>query len=147
MDTTSLEAYLHKHIPISEQIAARVEEVNTDLVRLSAPLAANINHAGTAFGGSISMLAILAGWSLVHCRLSNLNIEHRLVIQCNEIDYLKPSANHFSAEAFLTDLDAWPVFLETLSKKGRARLSVSCNILCDGLITAKFTGIYVAIKG
>lgn len=145
MDAQSLEAYLHQHIPISSQMVASVDAVTADTVKLSAPLANNINHAGTAFGGSISMLAILSGWSLLHCRLNNLNIKHSLVIKRNEIDYLKPTKDQFSAEAFLTDADEWSLFLETLSKKGRARISVSCSIMCAGDNTAEFKGIYVAI--
>lgn len=145
MDAKNLEAYLYQHIPISSKMAAKVESVSTDTAFLSAPFANNMNHAGTVFGGSISMLAILSGWSLLHCRLSNLKIEHSLVIQRNEIDYLKPSRDQISAKAFLAEPDAWPVFVEILAKRGRARISVTCTIFCEGVMTAKFTGIYVAI--
>ena len=51
-----------------------------DAVTLSAPLAPNINHRSTAFGGSVSTLAILSAWSLVNLRLRAEGLRSRLVI-------------------------------------------------------------------
>ena len=44
--------------------------VAPDTVVIEAPLAPNINHRKTVFGGSASALGILAAWSLVHLRLA-----------------------------------------------------------------------------
>lgn len=68
MDTKSLEKYLHEHIPLSKAMQVSVIEAGQNKVILSAPLAPNINHVGTAFGGSESTVAILAAWSLPHVR-------------------------------------------------------------------------------
>ena len=78
-----LERYLHQHIPLSKAMQVSVVEVLPAGVVLSAPLAPNINHRDTVFGGSASALAILAAWSLLHTRLSGEGIASRLVIQRN----------------------------------------------------------------
>ena len=64
-----LEHYLHEHIPLSRAMQAQVLAASTEGITLGAPLAPNINHRETVFGGSASALAILAAWALVHTRL------------------------------------------------------------------------------
>ncbi|RYE53550.1 MAG: hypothetical protein EOP18_08925, partial [Rhizobiaceae bacterium] len=49
----------------------RVVAASVERVTLSAPLAPNINHRATVFGGSASAVAILSAWSLLHLRLSS----------------------------------------------------------------------------
>ena len=75
-----LERYLHEHIPLSKAMGVSVLSVGEEAVTLRAPLAPNINHRETVFGGSASALAILAAWSLLHTRLdrksTRLNSSH-----------------------------------------------------------------------
>jgi thioesterase domain-containing protein len=61
-----LEEYLHGHIPLSRAMQVSVRELTDELVVLGAPLAPNMNHRSTVFGGSASALAILAAWSLLY---------------------------------------------------------------------------------
>ena len=65
----ALEHYLRARIPLTASLGVRVAEANLDCVQLSAPLAANINHSGTVFGGSAAAVATLAAWSLLICAL------------------------------------------------------------------------------
>jgi thioesterase domain-containing protein len=60
MDARELQAYLHAHIPLSAAMQVSVDAVAADGVTLRAPLAPNINHRETVFGGSASAVAILA---------------------------------------------------------------------------------------
>ncbi|MFB3040360.1 MAG: YiiD C-terminal domain-containing protein, partial [Candidatus Poribacteria bacterium] len=69
MDLSALEEYLHEHIPLSKAIGVKVVEADSAGVTLSAPLAPNINHRETVFGGSASAVAILAAWTLLYVRL------------------------------------------------------------------------------
>ncbi|MDE2272743.1 MAG: YiiD C-terminal domain-containing protein, partial [Gammaproteobacteria bacterium] len=52
-----LEAYLHAHIALVRHMQVRVGTCNAHGLTLNAPLAANLNHEGTAFGGSLDSLA------------------------------------------------------------------------------------------
>jgi thioesterase domain-containing protein len=60
MDRIEVERYLHAHIPLSRAMAVEVQAATPVCVRLCAPLAPNINHRETVFGGSASAVAILA---------------------------------------------------------------------------------------
>lgn len=70
MNPADLEHYLHDHIPLSKAMAVSVASVAPHEVVLRAPLAPNINHRDTVFGGSASAVAILAAWSLLNTRLT-----------------------------------------------------------------------------
>jgi thioesterase domain-containing protein len=63
MDARELEDYLHVHIPLSAAMQVAVVAVDASGVTLAAPLAPNINHRDTVFGGSASAVAILAAWA------------------------------------------------------------------------------------
>src|SRR6266540_3523639 len=54
MDLAVLQKYLHDHIPLSKAMDVEVVEATDDGVTLAAPLAPNINHRETVFGGSAS---------------------------------------------------------------------------------------------
>jgi thioesterase domain-containing protein len=69
VDRWELAQYLHEHIPLSRAMGVEVVEATWDGVSLRAPLAPNINHRETVFGGSASAVAILAAWALLYVRL------------------------------------------------------------------------------
>ncbi len=103
MDSESLpgrlQRYLLKQIPISQGLGISVTEASLDEILIAAPLAPNLNHHGTAFGGSVSAVAILSGWALVYARLEAEGQFPGVVIQYNEIRYLKPLQGVFAARA------------------------------------------------
>ena len=99
MSPSELEAYLHAHIPLSRAMQVSVARASPESVVLSAPLAPNINHRDTVFGGSASALAILAAWSLLHTRMNAEGLASRLVIQRNTMSYEEPIVGTFTATA------------------------------------------------
>ncbi|HEY6097971.1 MAG TPA: YiiD C-terminal domain-containing protein, partial [Anaeromyxobacter sp.] len=90
MSLAEITAYLHAHIPITRSLGAAAVRHDGTSLTLSAPLAPNLNHRGTAFGGSMSALALLAGWGVVHLALRDLGVETRLVVQRSAMDFLEP---------------------------------------------------------
>ena len=60
-----LERYMLAHIPLVAQMRVRVASLDEKGLTLTAPLAPNINHERTAFGGSLASLMTLA-LSLIH---------------------------------------------------------------------------------
>ncbi|MBD9648073.1 YiiD C-terminal domain-containing protein [Ensifer sp. ENS09] len=145
MTPEELQAYLHNHIPLSAAMQVRVDAVADDHVQLSAPLAPNINHRETVFGGSASALAILSAWSLLHVRLRQSGVAARLVIQSNRMDYLKPVAGAFSARSSLADVGQWPGFLRLLERRGKARAVVVADLLDGDSVAGRFEGEFVAL--
>jgi thioesterase domain-containing protein len=140
-----LERYLHEHIPLSMAMQVSVAGVHSDGVTLRAPLAPNINHRDTVFGGSASAVAILAGWSLLHMRLASAGLSRRLVIQRNTMEYDHPIADTFTARSFLQSPASWERFLVMLKRRGRARITVSCVLECGGTIAGRLEAEFVAL--
>ena len=99
MTPVQLQDYLHQHIPLSQSMGVSVLECGPSRVVLAAPLAPNINHRDTVFGGSASAVAILAAWAMLYLTLSRHGLGGRLVIQRNSMDYLAPMAGSFTAAA------------------------------------------------
>lgn len=140
-----LERYLHEHIPLSRAMAVGVVSVDAEAVVLAAPLAPNINHRDTVFGGSASALAILSAWSLLHTRLRAEGISTRLVIQRNTMDYDQPILGDFTARAQLQRPDDWRQFTRMLERKGKARIAVDSVLAQGGQAVGRLTGEFVAL--
>ena len=145
MTRGELEQYLHTQIPICWAMGVSVGEANDLAVELEAPLGVNINHQSTAFGGSLSAVAILSAWSLLHLRLISSRMPSRLVIQRNSMEYLKPAHGAFTARAQVKDLAAWPEFVRMLSLKGRARLHMVSVVTSESHVVARLAGEFVAL--
>ena len=144
MTEAELETYLHEHIPLSRAMAVRVASISDAKVVLAAPLAPNINHRDTVFGGSASALAILSAWSLLHLRLTAAGQPSRVVIQRNSMDYLAPIAGDFTATATLGQDATWDGFLRMLARKGLARITVGAVLDFQGRLAGRLSGEFVA---
>lgn len=145
MSPSELEKYLHDHIPLSKAMEVGVVQVQPEAVILDAPLAPNINHRDTVFGGSASAVAILAAWSLLHTRLSGEGIASRLVIQRNTMSYELPIDGTFTAEAAIESAEAWEQFLRTLKRRGKARITVIAVLNFGGKVAGRLEGEFVAL--
>ena len=141
-----VERYLHDHIPLSKAMQIRVVEAGQERVRLSAPLAPNINHQSTAFGGSVSAVAILSAWTLLHLRLRDFTDPQRIVIQRNSMEYLLPIETDISATC-AAPLDAeWKRFFDLLRRRGRARIDLSADVYAGEELAGRFEGSYVVLR-
>lgn len=145
MDKIAFQKYLHEHIPLSAAMQCQLETLERDCVVISAPLEPNLNHRATAFGGSVSTLATLAAWTLVHTRLQNENIHARVVIQRHEMSYDKPVTARFQATCNFSDAIAWQRFVKMLQIRGRGRIRITAVVEAQQEMVGKFTGDFVAI--
>ena len=146
MTPEQLREYLYIHIPLSRAMAVDVIVAGVEGVTLSAPLAPNINHRATVFGGSANALAILAAWSLLHLRVQAENLDARLVIQNNSMVYERPIAGVFTAQCDAPTPAHWSKFVATLARKGRARIELNTLLLSEGARAGAFTGEFVALR-
>ena len=145
MSPEELEHYLHAHIPLSKAMEVSVLEVRPQSVTLSAPLAPNINHRDTVFGGSASALAILAAWSLLHIRLTGEGIASRLVIQRNTMSYALPIDGTFAAVAAAPSAEDWAQFLRMFKRRGKARITVASELHFAGQVAGRLEGEFAAL--
>ena len=145
MKRAEVEAYLREHIPLSSGMAINVIDAGPDGVTIEAPLAPNVNHRGTAFGGSVAALAILTGWALVHLRLGAEGLVAHTVIQTSSVHYDAPIHGTFRAVTVPIEPSAWEKFTRTITRRGKGRVHISVNVLAEGCAAATFRGAYVAL--
>lgn len=146
MNVADLQRYLREHIPITDAMGVSVQEASEQRVVLSAPLAPNVNHRQTAFGGSISSLATVAAWSWLHIDSHRQGIGIRLVIRSNHVEYLSPVEGDFVATCETPAPAAYDGYHDALRRKGKARIEMSATVTCEGKLAATFVGTFVALR-
>ena len=118
-------------------------------LRLLAPLAANINDKGNAFGGSLCSLMTIAGWGLAFLQLAEAGLEADIYVADTRIRYLKPVYEDLLVEARLDTAGEGAAALDlpgTLRAQGRVSFRINaCTWLADGGTAAALNGRYVAI--
>ena len=113
---------------------------------LHAPLAANVNDKGTAFGGSLTSLMTVAGWGLVNLQLQLRGLAAEVYVADSAIRYLAPLRDDLLADARLGEGESWASFFATLAARGRARVQVEAEVrLPDGGVATTLSGRFVAI--
>jgi thioesterase domain-containing protein len=147
MSPQSLEQFLHHEIPLSRAMQVMAVDVSAESVQLSAPLAPNLNHHATVFGGSSCALAMLAAWSLLHVRLRVSFPSASIVIQGQSMRYSRPILGTFAARALLAEPAEWPAFVRLLKRRGRARITVASTLDYAGSAAGHFSGDFVAFVG
>ena len=146
-EPSELEAYLHRNIPISRAMGVRVAAVDGEGVRLTAPIAPNMNHRRTAFGGSVSTLAILSAWMLVHARLRESGSEGRVVIQRSSLEYLHPVHGDFEARGLPpAEESLGPLRGDAGAPRPRPHLAARGGSE-GGRVAGRFHGAFVALIG
>jgi thioesterase domain-containing protein len=147
-EAAALEEYLHAQIPLARAMGVRVLRVDREGVVLAAPLAPNLNHRQTFFGGSAAALATLAGWALAHRRFQDeAGLDVHLVIQRSSMEYLEPAAAEVEAECLAPEPDAWDRLLRTVRRRGIGRIELKVDLRAEGAVVGSFEGSFVALSG
>jgi len=144
LNTEEILSYINQHIPITTDLKVEIKSYTGTSCVLTAPLDKNINHSLTAFGGSLSAVGILSGWTLVFMKLKELGIENNLVIQNSSFNFLKPVKADFEAHAKLPSPEEMAYFKRLFERKGVGRVVVKSEILCGGELCGIHLGEYVA---
>ena len=143
----ALEAYLHAQIPVSRAMGMRVTRADRANVVLRAPLAPNINHRQTFFGGSAASLATLAAWALAHERIRDESgLDVHVVIQRSSMEYLEPAATEVLAECVAPPDEQWDRLLHSVRRWGKGRIRLTVQLHADGATVGSFEGDFVALR-
>jgi thioesterase domain-containing protein len=149
MALEELERLIVEKMPITEHLEFSLAADEQGRVRASAPLQPNANHMGSAFGGSISMLATVTGWAMMHQvvedAVEDMKERVQVMIQEGDIEYMRPIYDNISVICERPDEDALERFQQMLDRWGRARLDLKCKIDAAGERAVTFIGRYVAM--
>ncbi|MDD0976756.1 YiiD C-terminal domain-containing protein [Pseudomonas fontis] len=145
-DSQYLETVLHHDIPLTREMGLHVLDWQQQRLRLQLPLAANVNHKSTMFGGSLYCAAVLAGWGWLHLRLREAGIDDgHIVIQEGQISYPLPVTGAAIASCEAPEVKVWERFVATYQRRGRARLTLRTHVFNEGseAPAVQFDGQYV----
>ena len=142
-DLAETEEFLHRKIPITHAMGVRVTAYDGQTLALEAPLALNHNHLGTAFGGSLSSVATLAGYALLWLELRDR--ECHVVIRESSISFRRPVRGDIRAICRRLDAAAMSKFKDEFARNGKARVRLNVTIDDDGVVAVEFFGTFVAV--
>ena len=141
----ALRRKLTTEMPVTQRLGIRLSGFNGHGVRLRAPLAANINHQGTAFAGSLNAVATLAGWATVWLLLRRRGHPAHVVIQDSAIRYLRPVTTDFEAVCEAPSEELVTHMVEALRRRGRGRIGLEVTVRDEVGPAIAFRGRYVAL--
>ncbi len=141
-----LQDILHREIPITRHFNLTVGSYDERCLRLDAPLSSNINHSGTAFGGSLSSLLTLAGWGVVWLVLQEYQLDGEIVIQDSSCNFLHPVTHDFSACCYRPAPEQLAKFAHALRTRSRARLELEADISNEERVAVTFRARYVVTR-
>ncbi|MGY2293396.1 YiiD C-terminal domain-containing protein [Pseudomonas sp. SDO528_S397] len=145
-DSRYLESILHHDIPLTREMGLTVLDWQAGQLQLGLPLAPNVNHKSTMFGGSLYCGAVLAGWGWLHLRLREDGVQGgHIVIQEGQISYPLPVTGDAVAVCEAPPETVWKRFVATYQRYGRARLTLQTWIVNQGSDeqAVAFSGQYV----
>lgn len=134
-------------MPPVQAMQLRLAGFDADTLCLAAPLAANVNDKGCAFGGSLASLMTLAGWGVLRLAVAGRDLDCDIYVQDSTIRYLAPVWGELRCQARPATGESCAAFLDTLAARGKARLRVECTVpLPDGGEAATLSARFVALR-
>jgi thioesterase domain-containing protein len=135
--------FLHEKIPITRDMGVAVEYYDADQLVLTAPLEPNHNHLGTAFGGSLSAIATLAGYGLLWLELDDS--DSHIVVKSSTIQYRHPVRETIRAVCKRPDDAMMKAFRKKFARNDKASIELAVTIEENGRACVDFTGVFVAL--
>jgi thioesterase domain-containing protein len=129
---------------LARHIGIIVESADDSGVILRAPLAANANYQGTAFGGSLYSLSVLTGWAWVTRYLATREFAADAVIQESNMKFLVPVRGELRAAAAAPSGAQIDKFRKMLQRAGRGRIRLSVDMHCGQTAATHFEGVFAA---
>jgi len=139
-----MEELFYSQMPITRAMGVRVEEYDGRRLALTAPLRENVNHLGTAFGGSLHALAVLCGYGLLWLELRDTGAD--IVIRDSSISYDRPVRGDLRAACVRPEEKALDAFKRQFHQKGLARIVLTATIEDSGVTAVRFRGTFVAMR-
>ena len=139
-----LQNKLYNDIPLTKIMEIKIQNYTNQELITTASLGININDKGTAFGGSLSTITIISGWSLSWLISKELGFDsNNIVIIKNETSFRKPVTKDIVCHTKKPSLEEIQILKEKLLTKKSASLKIKSKIIEDGETCVDFVGFYV----
>jgi thioesterase domain-containing protein len=141
-----LEQFLHAKIPLTAAMGLRVIATGPHRLILEAPLAPNINHLGSVFGGALHTLPTLACYAALWTLLVEAGVDGHVVVKESHAHYRSPVRGAFRATCERPAPAIAARFIDDLRRFKKARMELSSVIeSAQGKPAVEFNGTFVAV--
>ena len=141
-----LEAYLHEKIPLTRAMGIHVITTGPRQLILEAPLAPNINHLGSVFGGALHTLPTLACYAALWTLLHEGGVDGHVVVKKSYAHYRQPVRGPFRAVCDRPPPGIAAEFMEDLRRHKKARMDLESIVPgTNGKPAVEFHGSFVAV--
>ena len=137
-----LQETLHREIPLTKQMAIKVQEYTGQELLLHADLAPNINVHGTAFGGSLYSVCAIACWGFLHLKSLEADVPGEIVLGEGHIKYHRPLQEDILVRCSPLDEIGLNHFITRLKEKRKAALVLNATVEAGNERAVSFTGHY-----
>jgi thioesterase domain-containing protein len=144
MTNTELEKFIHEQIPISKAMGVKIIKADDESVEIFGPLEPNRNHLGTAFGGSLNALLVLAGYSWIFNSLENQGHHCHILLKSGHTEYIHPVEEGLTAICLKPSQEVLDEFIRIYERKGLARINLVSEVTSPQGPACIFKGEFVA---
>ena len=139
-----LQNKLYNDIPLTKIMEIKIQNYTNQELITTASLGINIDDKGTAFGGSLSTITIISGWSLSWLISKELGFDsNNIVIIKNETSFRRPVTKDIVCITKKPSKEEIEIVKQKLQIKKSASLKIQSQIIEDGEICVDFEGYYV----
>lgn len=128
LSAQDLTAFFHAQIPLTRALGVAVEESSAARLVLTAPLAPNRNHLGTAFGGSLHALPTLACYGMLWLLVREGGLDSHVVVKHSEASYRDPVTGPLRAVCARPEAALTADFMRALRRHKKARMDLTAIV-------------------
>ena len=139
-----LQNKLYNDIPLTKIMEIKIQNYTNQELITTASLGININDKGTAFGGSLSTITIISGWSLSWLISKELGFDsNNIVIIKNETSFRRPVTKDIVCHTKKPSFEEIKTLKQKLEIKKSASIKIESKIIENDEICVEFVGYYV----
>jgi thioesterase domain-containing protein len=134
-------------MPPVAAMGIRAVALDADGLALHAPLAANVNDKGCAFGGSLASVLTLSAWGLVTARLREQGHAADVYVADSHLRYVAPLYDDLRGYAHLAPGEDWDAFVRCFADRGKARIALAAEVRdAHGRAVATLAARFAALR-
>ncbi|WP_010298269.1 YiiD C-terminal domain-containing protein [Candidatus Odyssella thessalonicensis] len=138
--------FMAEKVPVAQAMNIEIVEASEQGITLKAPLSANINDKGVAFGGSLFSIASLCSWAVVDSLLKRHNQEAIVFIHTSQTRFSTPVVSDFKVSCLAPTGKDLDMFLKTFNRKGKARLTLAATVYEEEALAFESVSEFVAVR-
>ncbi|KZX80544.1 hypothetical protein A3715_16635 [Oleiphilus sp. HI0009] len=143
----ALQDFFMLNVPLARAAEISVHSYDGNRLVFEAPLDPNTNDKGTAFGGSIYVIAVATAWGMSSIKSQELGLDGELVVAKAEIEYLRPLSETLRAEVLSPDQESLDHFKHSFETRGKAAFELEVLVNnSEGKACARFNGKYALLN-